>query len=135
MNEFNFDELVLGGSLTALLYAYKKNLPILIDIAHVPFVLEEVPFHWDLSFLGFNKSGTHKKSQLMGGLLAQDVEEIERKYGYKLENETNIITQKSEDGQYGLIYERFVPILIKAVQELSTTVEELKTEITNLKGE
>ena len=41
MNDFYFDELVLGGSLTALLYAYKKNLPILIDIAHVPFALEE----------------------------------------------------------------------------------------------
>ncbi len=64
MNEFHFDELVLGGSLTALLYAYKKNLPILIDTAHVPFVLEEVPTHWDLSFIGFSKSGQHKKSQV-----------------------------------------------------------------------
>ena len=64
MNEFNFDQLVLGGSLTALLYAYKKNLPILIDVAHVPFVLDEVPSHWDLSFIGFSKSGIHKKSQV-----------------------------------------------------------------------
>jgi len=64
MNDFYFDELVLGGSLTALLYAYKKNLPILIDIAHVPFVLEVTPHHWDLSFLGFNKGGEHKKSQV-----------------------------------------------------------------------
>jgi hypothetical protein len=64
MNNFYFDELVLGGSITALLYAYKKNLPILIDVAHVPFVLEEVPKHWDLSFIGFNKGGEHKKSQV-----------------------------------------------------------------------
>ena len=64
MNDFYFDELVLGGSLTALLYAYKKNLPILIDVAHVPFVLEETPMHWDLSFLGFKKGGEHKKSQV-----------------------------------------------------------------------
>ena len=64
MNEFKFDKLVLGGSLTALLYAYKKNLPILIDVAHVPFVLQEVPVHWDLSFIGFSKSGQHKKSQV-----------------------------------------------------------------------
>jgi len=63
VNEFNFDELVLGGSLTALLYAYKKNLPILIDVAHVPFVLDKVPSHWDLSFIGFKKGGEHKKSQ------------------------------------------------------------------------
>ena len=64
MNDFHFDELVLGGSLTALLYAYKKNLPILIDVAHIPFILEEVPSHWDLSFLGFSKGGLHKKSQV-----------------------------------------------------------------------
>ena len=64
MSKFYFDELVLGGSLTALLYAYKKNLPILIDIAHVPFVLENVPSTWDLSFIGFNKGGEHKKSQV-----------------------------------------------------------------------
>ncbi len=64
MNKFYFDELVLGGSLTALLYAYKKNLPILIDVAHVPFVLDEVPSHWDLSFIGFAKKGQHKKSQV-----------------------------------------------------------------------
>jgi hypothetical protein len=64
MNDFHFDELILGGSLTALLYAYKKNLPILIDVAHIPFVLEEIPMHWDLSFIGFSKSGVHKKSQV-----------------------------------------------------------------------
>jgi len=64
LNDFYFDELVLGGCLTALLYAYKKNLPILIDIAHVPFVLEEVPHNWDLSFIGFKRGGEHKKSQV-----------------------------------------------------------------------
>ena len=64
MSDFNFEELVLGGSLTALLYAYKKNLPILIDIAHVPFVLEEVPPHWDLSFIGFKRGTEIKKSQV-----------------------------------------------------------------------
>jgi len=64
MSDFYFDELVLGGSLTALLYAYKKNLPILIDVAHVPFALQEVPRHWNLSFLGFEKGGEHKRSQV-----------------------------------------------------------------------
>ena len=64
MNNFYFDELVLGGSLTALLYAYKKNLPVLIDIAHVPFLLEETPTTWDLSFVGFKRGVAHKKSQV-----------------------------------------------------------------------
>ena len=53
------------GLFTYFLYDnYKKNLPILIDVAHVPFVLEEVPCHWDLSFIGFNKGGEHKKTQV-----------------------------------------------------------------------
>ena len=64
MNKFYFEELVLGGSLTALLYAYKKSLPILIDISHVPFVLDTCPVHWDLSFLGFKKGVEHPKSQI-----------------------------------------------------------------------
>ena len=64
MNDFYFDELVLGGSLTALLYAYKKNLPIIIDVAHVPFVLEPCPTNWDLSFIGFKKGVEHLKSQV-----------------------------------------------------------------------
>ena len=96
--------------------------------------LNPVTYRWDKRSsysddLSVTPDGTHKKTQLMGGLLAQDVEEIEREYGYKLENETNIITQKSEDGQYGLIYERFVPVLINAVKELSLQVEELKTKL------
>jgi len=64
MNDFYFDELVLGGSLTALLYAYKKNLPILIDVAHVPFVLETCPAEWDLSSIGFKRGVEHPKSQV-----------------------------------------------------------------------
>ena len=96
--------------------------------------LNPVTYRWDKRSsysddLSVTPDGTHKKTQLMGGLLAQDVEEIEREYGYKLENETNIITQKSEDGQYGLIYERVVPVLINAVKELSLQVEELKTKL------
>ena len=82
-----------------------------------------------------NPDGTHKKNKLYGGLLAQDVEELEREYGYKVENETAIVTSKNPDGNYGLTYSKFVPILINAVKELSTQVDELKTEIKILKEE
>ena len=64
MSSFHFDELVIGGSLTALLYAYKKNLPILIDIAHVPFILDTCPLDWDLSFIGFKRGVEHPKAQV-----------------------------------------------------------------------
>tara|TARA_Y100001938_G_scaffold150730_1_gene243097 strand:- start:6535 stop:7353 length:819 start_codon:yes stop_codon:yes gene_type:complete len=64
VNSFYFNELVLGGSLTALLYAYKKNLPVLIDVAHIPFALETCPLDWDLRFLGFKRGIEHLKSQV-----------------------------------------------------------------------
>ena len=102
--------------------------------------LNPVTYRWDKRSsysedLSVTPDGTHKKPQLISGLLAQDVEEIEREFGYKIENKTNLVTQKGEDGQYSLTHEKFIPILINAVKELSTTVEQLKTEITNLKGE
>ena len=41
-----------------------------------------------------------------------------------------------EDGSaYGLTYSKFVPMLVKSVQELSTQVDELKQEVATLKGE
>ena len=69
MNHLAFDKLVVGGSLTALLYAYKHNLPIIIDRAHVPFQLDDCPNHWDFSFIGFSSKLTHKKSQIWDRLV------------------------------------------------------------------
>ena len=61
---YYFDKLNLGGSLTALLYAYKTNTPIIIDQPRLPFELEEAPFHWDLEFLGFSSDLSVKKAEV-----------------------------------------------------------------------
>ncbi len=53
---FGIDELVLGGSLESLLYAYKTETPIIIDKPRRPFELDIVPSEFNLSFLGY-KSG------------------------------------------------------------------------------
>ena len=114
----------------------KTDIEDLPDSAGLNFVnqLNPVTNRWDKRSsyskdLSVTPDGTHKKPQLQGGLLAQDVEKIEREYGYKLEDETNIVTQKGEDGQYSLTYEKFIPILINAVKELSAQVEELKIKL------
>ena len=74
--------------------------------------------------------------KLLGGLLAQDVEKLEREYGYKVEDKTAVLTDKHDiNGNYGLTYSKFIPVLINAVQELSTQVDELKQEVATLKGE
>ena len=71
--------------------------------------------------------GTHKEDWLDIGFKAQEVEALEIAAGYKIADKTNLTTSLTGDGkQYGLQYSKFVPILVKAVQELSAEVEELK---------
>ena len=71
--------------------------------------------------------GTHKEDWLDIGFSAQEVEELEKTAGYKMSNKTNLTTSLSNDGkQYGLQYSKFIPILVKAVQELSAKVKKLE---------
>jgi len=71
--------------------------------------------------------GTHKEDWLDIGFKAQEVEALEKAAGYKIADKTNLTTSLSEDGkQYGIKYTNFVPILVKAVQELSAKVKALE---------
>ena len=96
--------------------------------------LESVTYRWDKrSKYSDDQStipdGTHKEEQLEGGLLAQDVEVIENQYGYQQSDKTNLITHLSDDGMmYGIKYSKLVPMLTKAIQELSAKVEDLEKE-------
>ena len=97
--------------------------------------LEPVTYRWDKRSKysddqSITPDGTHKEEQLEGGFLAQDVEAIEKEYGYTYFDKTNLITHLSEDGKmYGIKYSKLVPMLTKAVQELSAEVEQLKSQI------
>ena len=71
--------------------------------------------------------GTHKEDWLDVGFKAQEVEVLEKAAGYKIEDKTNLTTTLAGDGkQYGIKYEKFVPILVKAIQELSAKVKALE---------
>jgi hypothetical protein len=62
------------------------------------------------------------------GLIAQEIKDII----------PNVVSEGGDDetkNPYGVDYGKLTPYLIKAVQELSTTVDELKAEIQTLKGE
>jgi hypothetical protein len=79
--------------------------------------------------------GTHKEDWLDIGFKAQEVEALEIAAGYDKDNKTNLTTTLSGDGkQYGLQYSKFVPILVKAVQELSAENEALSARITALEN-
>ena len=90
--------------------------------------LNPVTYRWDMrsDYDDATPDGTHKKQKLFSGLLAQDVETLERTYNYKVEDETALITSKGEDGNYGLTYQRLIPVLINAVKELSAKVDALE---------
>lgn len=80
--------------------------------------------------------GTHKEDWLDIGFKAQEVEALEIAAGYDKDNKTNLTTTLSGDGkQYGLQYSKFVPILVKAIQEQQALIESLTARIETLEGE
>jgi len=79
--------------------------------------------------------GTHKEDWLDIGFKAQEVEILEKAAGYKIADKTNLTTSLTGDGkQYGIQYSKFVPILVKAIQEQQTLIESLTARITTLEG-
>ncbi len=81
----------------------------------------------DTDLLEITHDGTHKEDQLDIGFKAQDVEKLEKAAGYNRTNKTNLTYNLSGDGkQYSMKYEKLVPILVKAIQELEAKVEELE---------
>ena len=74
-----------------------------------------------------SNDGTHKEDQLDIGFKAQDVKSLEEASNYKLSDKTNLTVALSEDGkQYSMRYEKLVPILVKAIQELEARVATLE---------
>ena len=103
--------------------------------------LEPVTYKWDKRSKYTEKGddldtithdGTHKEDWLDVGFKAQAVEALEKAAGYAISDKTNLTTNLTEDGkQYGLQYSKFVPILVKAIQELSEKVQELESKSHN----
>ena len=96
-------------------------------------------YKWDMRSdysddLSVTPNGTYKKPQVVAGLLAQDVETLERAAGYKVEEQTNLVVSKDEKGNYGLQYAKLIPILIKALQEADDKIDALTARVTTLEG-
>ena len=90
---------------------------------------------WDLTtdLDKITSDGSKKDDDLQVGFKAQDVIALEDAAGYKLSDKTNLTATVTSDGkQYGLRYERFVPMLVKALQELSAKNDALEARIKKL---
>ena len=95
--------------------------------------LRPVTYKWDMRSnysddLSVIPDGTHKKDKVEIGLIAQEVETVEKANGYSTDENNRLFISKSTDEKnYGLIYERLVPVLINAIKELSAKVTALET--------
>lgn len=72
------------------------------------------------------KDGSHKENRLRHWFIAQDVAALESEYG-----QLPMVNLKNDT--YTLEYATFVPVMVKAIQELSAQVEDLKSELKELK--
>ena len=72
------------------------------------------------------KDGSHKEERLRHWFIAQDIAALESEYG-----QLPIVNLKNDT--YTLEYESFIPVMVKAIQELSAQVEDLKSELKELK--
>ena len=88
----------------------------------------EYPKEWD----AYSETNTVDTEKTHHGFIAQEVKAVLDEYGV---SESIDVWSEDEDGMQRVGETKFVTQLIKAVQELSTTVEELKLEIITLKGE
>ena len=86
--------------------------------------------------------GSLKNPKLHIGFISQEIQPLEQALGYSeelgdgtIDRDTELVCNTNEDKTaMGLKYERFVPILVNAIKELSTKNEELLARITTLEN-
>jgi len=89
----------------------------------------------DYELLDQTPDGTHKEDWLDVGFKAQEVEALEQAAGYNKSNKTNLMSSHTNDGkQMGLQYSKFVPILVKAIQEQNALIVALTARVATLEG-
>ncbi len=137
----DFKDLDLGlnfvNALKPVTYVWDKRTNYIDKTDVTTYDKDGEPVHkgWDLT-TDLDKivsDGSKKDDDLQVGFKAQDVIALEDAAGYKLSDKTNLLATITSDGkQYGLRYERFVPMLVKALQELSAKNDALEARIKKL---
>jgi len=75
--------------------------------------------------------GSKKRNKKHIGFLAQDVLAVE---GNPTKDDMLVVNLNEDDTAYGLKYERLVPVLVNAINELSAQNEALVARITALES-
>jgi hypothetical protein len=109
--------------------------------------LEPVTYYWDKRSKYGDKyaedydlnaqtpDGTYKEDWMDVGFKAQAVRDLEEASGYKASDKKNLTVSLSEDGkQYGLRYEKFIPILVKAIKDQDAIITSLTARVAALES-
>ena len=79
--------------------------------------------------------GTHKKSSVEVGFSAQAILELEQSLGYGSSNDTSLLVDLTHDGtKYSLKRSHMIPMMVNAIQELSTENDSLKARVEALEN-
>ena len=100
--------------------------------------LNPVTFRWDKrsDYEDRTPTGENKLEELTLGFLAQEVEEVEKSYGYDVATKTNLVVDRDvEQDHFGITYEKMIPILTKAIQEQQIIINNLKSRIETLENQ
>ena len=98
--------------------------------------LRPVTYKWDMrsNYENGVPDGSKKEPKLFIGLIAQEELEVEKEHGFANDKDDMLITTENDEGNYGMEYDRIVPILINAVKELSAKNDALEARIKTLEG-
>jgi hypothetical protein len=79
--------------------------------------------------------GTHKKTKQNIGFISQEVQALEQEIGFSTSKDNELICNtNADDTAMGLKYERLVPVLVNAIQELSAENKALTARLEALEN-
>jgi trimeric autotransporter adhesin len=96
--------------------------------------LRPIQYCWDRrnKYENGQPDGTHKEDKKQLGFLAQDVIALEKKYGGVAKD--LLIGDDEHDETLKITETKMIPVLVRAIQELSAQVTALQAEVNTLKG-
>lgn len=101
--------------------------------------MRPVTYRWDkradylddenTDLLAIVPDGTHKRPKQHVGFIAQEIEVLEQELGFATSKDSQLFCNTNEDDTaMGIKYERLIPVLVNAIQELSAEIKLLKGE-------
>ena len=90
--------------------------------------LRPITYRWDMrsNYENGVPDGSKKDEKLYLGFIAQEELEIEKEHGFANDKNDTLLVNENADGNYGMHYDRLIPILVNAIKELSAKVTALE---------